>query len=118
MAFFVTTAFVVLGVAAHYLRQGRFADEGVTMHNDGLGLLALLVPLQIVIGDLHGLNTLEHQPAKIAAMEANWDTQARMPAAALRHAGRERRAQPLRDRDPRSSVASILTHDWTAWSAA
>jgi cytochrome d ubiquinol oxidase subunit I len=41
--------------------------------------MALLVPLQVVVGDLHGLNTLEHQPVKIAAMEANWETQARMP---------------------------------------
>src|SRR5258707_68952 len=39
----------------------------------------VLVPLQIPHGDRHGLNTLEHQPAKIAAMEANWETQARMP---------------------------------------
>ena len=49
------------------------------MQKMGLGLLAVLVPLQILAGDLHGLNTLEHQPAKIAAMEANWETQARMP---------------------------------------
>jgi len=43
------------------------------------GLLTLLVPLQMVLGDLHGLNTREHQPAKLAAMEANWETQSRMP---------------------------------------
>jgi cytochrome d ubiquinol oxidase subunit I len=49
------------------------------MQKMGLGLLAVIVPLQIVVGDLHGLNTLEHQPAKLAAMEANWETQARMP---------------------------------------
>ena len=39
----------------------------------------MLVPLQIVLGDLHGLNTLEHQPAKLAAIEAHWDTEARVP---------------------------------------
>ena len=38
------------------------------MQKMGLGLLAVLVPLQILVGDLHGLNTLEHQPAKLAAM--------------------------------------------------
>ena len=39
-----------------------------------LSLLVWLAPLQLVIGDLHGLNTLEHQPAKIAAIEAHWET--------------------------------------------
>ena len=38
------------------------------------GLLAVLAPLQVLLGDLHGLNTLKHQPIKIAAMEAHWDT--------------------------------------------
>jgi cytochrome d ubiquinol oxidase subunit I len=79
LAFFITTAFAVIGVAAYHLRHGRHADEGVLMQKMGFGLLALLVPLQIVAGDLHGLNTLEHQPAKLAAMEANWETRARMP---------------------------------------
>ena len=79
MAFFITTAFVVIGVAAYHLRHGRHAEESLTMQKMGLGLLAVLVPLQVLVGDLHGLNTLEHQPAKIAAIEANWETQARMP---------------------------------------
>lgn len=78
-AFFITTALVVVGVAASYLRQSRFVEESLTMQKMGLGLLALIVPLQIIIGDQHGLNTLEHQPVKIAAMEANWETQSHMP---------------------------------------
>jgi cytochrome d ubiquinol oxidase subunit I len=44
-----------------------------------LWLLSVLVPLQIFIGDLHGLNTLEHQPAKLAAIEAHWETASRVP---------------------------------------
>lgn len=79
MAFFITTAFVVVGVGGYYLRQSRFVEESLTMQKMGFGLLALLVPLQVLIGDFHGLNTLEHQPEKIAAMEANWETQAHMP---------------------------------------
>jgi cytochrome d ubiquinol oxidase subunit I len=39
----------------------------------GLGMVAILAPLQIVVGDFHGLNTLKHQPAKVAAIEAHWD---------------------------------------------
>ena len=79
MAFFITTALVVIGVAAWHLRRGRHAEESLVMQKMGLGLLAVLVPLQIVAGDQHGLNTLEHQPAKLAAIEANWERQARMP---------------------------------------
>lgn len=79
VAFFITTAFVVIGVAAYHLRAGRAVAESKMMQTMGFGLLTVLVPLQIFLGDLHGLNTQEHQPAKIAAMEANWTTQARMP---------------------------------------
>jgi cytochrome d ubiquinol oxidase subunit I len=45
----------------------------------GLTLAAVLIPLQIVAGDLHGLNTLQHQPQKIAAMEGIWDTERGAP---------------------------------------
>jgi cytochrome d ubiquinol oxidase subunit I len=79
MAFFITTAFVVAGVAAYHLRAGRFPEDDTVMLKMAFGLLVLLVPLQVVIGDLHGLNTLEYQPVKIAAIEANWETQARAP---------------------------------------
>ena len=41
-----------------------------------LWMAAIVAPAQIVMGDIHGLNTLEHQPAKIAAMEGNWETTA------------------------------------------
>lgn len=79
VGFFITTAFVVIGVAAFHLRAGRAVPESRMMQTMGFGLLTLLVPLQIFLGDQHGLNTLEYQPAKIAAIEANWETQARMP---------------------------------------
>jgi len=79
VAFYITTAFVVIGVGAYYLRRDRHVEESVTMQKMGLGLMAILVPLQVYIGDLHGLNSLEHQPAKIAAVEANWETRPRMP---------------------------------------
>ena len=74
VAFYVTTGFVVLGVGAYLMRRGRFFDEGRIMVSMTLWLLTVLVPLQMVIGDLHGLNTREHQPAKLAAIEARWET--------------------------------------------
>src|SRR5262245_34129273 len=64
-AFFVTTGFVVIGVGAYLLRRGTYVEEGRTMLSMTLWLLTVLVPLQIVIGDHHGLNTLAHQPAKL-----------------------------------------------------
>jgi cytochrome bd ubiquinol oxidase subunit I len=77
--FYVTTGFAVLGVAAWLLRSGRFAAEARIMMSMTLWLLSVLVPLQIVIGDFHGLNTLEHQPAKLAAIEARWETARGVP---------------------------------------
>src|SRR5215471_5714996 len=79
VGFFVTTGFVVLGVGAYLVRCEPSAAEGRTMLSMTLWLLTVLVPLQILIGDLHGLNTREHQPAKLAAIEARWDTDRRVP---------------------------------------
>jgi cytochrome d ubiquinol oxidase subunit I len=81
VAFYITTGFMVLGVGAYFLRRGRSLKEGRLMLSMTLGLLAVLVPVQIFIGDQHGLNTREHQPAKLAAIEAHWTTEARMPLA-------------------------------------
>ncbi|MBX6425024.1 MAG: cytochrome ubiquinol oxidase subunit I [Variibacter sp.] len=72
-AAYLTTAFCVLAVGARYLLAARHEEEARTMVRMAVGLLAILAPLQLLIGDLHGLNTLEHQPIKIAAMEAHWD---------------------------------------------
>ena len=80
-AFYVTTGFVVLAVGAWLIRKKTFAAEGRVMLTTTLTLLAVLVPLQILLGDMHGLNTLEHQPAKLAAIEAHWDREARAPLA-------------------------------------
>ena len=74
LAFYITSAFVVLGVGAYTVQRGRFADEGRVMVTTALSLLTVLVPLQLIVGDQHGLNTLQYQPAKIAAIEARWDT--------------------------------------------
>jgi cytochrome bd ubiquinol oxidase subunit I len=72
-AAYLTTSLVVLAVGARYLLAARHLDEGRTMMRMAIGMLAALGPLQLLIGDQHGLNTLQHQPIKIAAMEAHWD---------------------------------------------
>ena len=72
-AAYLTTAFVVIAVGARFLIGERNIAEGRTMLRMGIGLAAVLAPLQLVIGDQHGLNTLKHQPIKVAAMEAHWE---------------------------------------------
>lgn len=79
VACFVTTGFVVLAVAAYLMRQGRYVEEGRKMLSMTFKLLTILVPLQMVIGDQHGLNTREYQPAKLAAIEAHWETGSGIP---------------------------------------
>lgn len=79
VACYLTTALVVVGVSAWYVRRGRWPDHARTGMSMGLGLIAVLAPAQLVIGDLHGLNTFEHQPAKVAAMEGHWETQRGAP---------------------------------------
>jgi Cytochrome bd-type quinol oxidase, subunit 1 len=73
IAAYLTTAAVVLAVGARYLLQGRFREESRTMLRMAVGMIAIVAPLQLVVGDSHGLNTLRHQPAKVAAIEAHWD---------------------------------------------
>ena len=71
----LTVAFLVAGISAYrWLRQDRTA-EVMSGLKTGIYLAAFLIPLQIVAGDLHGLNTLHYQPAKLAAMEGIWETQ-------------------------------------------
>jgi cytochrome bd-type quinol oxidase subunit 1 len=79
VAFFTTTGFVVLGVGAYLLRHNRSVQEARTMMSMALWLVTVLVPLQMGIGDLHGLNTRKHQPAKLAAIEARWETAKGVP---------------------------------------
>lgn len=79
--FYITTGFVVVAVGAYLVRQTQSVEEGKVMLSTTLWLLTLLVPLQVVLGDLHGLNTLKYQPVKLAAIEAHWNAEARAPLA-------------------------------------
>jgi cytochrome d ubiquinol oxidase subunit I len=75
----LTASFLVAGLSAWRLLQ-EAADAGALRTlRAAVVAAAVLAPLQVVVGDLHGLNTLEHQPAKIAAMEAAWNTQKGAP---------------------------------------
>jgi cytochrome bd ubiquinol oxidase subunit I len=75
----LTCAFLIAGLSAwRWLRNDRGPDVMAALRT-GVVLAAALIPVQIFVGDLHGLNTLQHQPAKVAAMEGNWETRTNVP---------------------------------------
>lgn len=110
-AAYLTTSLVVLAVGARYLLVDAFKVEARTMMRMGVGMLAVLGPVQLLLGDQHGLNTLEHQPAKIAGLEAHWrDTG---PADLVLFALPDEVAQTNRAEIALPHLGSlILTHSW------
>ena len=106
----LTVAFLLCGLSAWQLLRGApGAATGRVMHV-GLTLAALLIPLQLVVGDLHGLNTLHHQPQKIAAMEGVWHTERGAPLLLFAWPDGQARRNDFELAVPK--VASlILTHD-------
>ena len=79
IASLLTAAFLVMGVSAWRMRDRVDGPATMQVFRTGLVMAIVLAPLQILVGDLHGLNTLEHQPAKIAAMEGVWETDTAVP---------------------------------------
>ena len=110
MASFLTGGFVVAGVSAWYLLIRRDEEANRRALSMCLWLLLVLTPAQAVVGDFHGLNTLEHQPTKVAAMEGNWETRSHVPL--LLFAWPDHEAQANRFEIGIPSLASvILKHD-------
>ena len=75
IAAYLTTCFVVGGVGAFYLWKKIHIPHARVMLGMATIMAALVAPMQVVIGDLHGINTLKYQPAKVAAMEGLWETE-------------------------------------------
>ena len=75
IAAYLTTAFVVGGIGAYYLFRGRHVKHARIMFGMAMLMAVFVAPLQPIIGDLHGLNTLKYQPVKVAAMEGLWETE-------------------------------------------
>ncbi|MBL8305472.1 MAG: cytochrome ubiquinol oxidase subunit I [Rubrivivax sp.] len=106
----LTVAFVLAGVSAWQLLKGCANASTPKVLRTGLTLGAVLIPLQIVAGDLHGLNTLKHQPQKIAAMEGIWQTQRGAPLLLFAVPDAEERQNHFEIGIPRGA-ALILKHD-------
>jgi cytochrome d ubiquinol oxidase subunit I len=75
----LTVSFLIAGISAYRWRRGDTGDSVRKALTASIIAAAALIPVQIFAGDQHGLNTLAHQPAKVAAMEANWDTRSNVP---------------------------------------
>src|SRR5919109_4364346 len=106
----ITATFLVAGLSAWRLLRSPQDPSAQKTLRFGARLAALLVPLQIVVGDLHGLNTLEHQPAKIAALEALWKTEkgAALTLFALINEDEKRNDYAV---EIPKALSLILTHD-------
>jgi cytochrome d ubiquinol oxidase subunit I len=79
MASTLTVAFLLAGISAWRWLRGDRAPSVMAVLRTGVVMAAIGAPTQAFLGDLHGLNTLEHQPAKVAAMEGNWETRPGVP---------------------------------------
>lgn len=79
LAAFLTTCFVIGGISATYLLRNRHREGAELMLKLAIGFAAITVPLQILVGDLHGLEVREYQPMKLAAIEGHWETRRGAP---------------------------------------
>lgn len=110
MASFLTAAFLVAGVSAYRWLRGDRGPAVLAALRTGVFLAAGLIPVQIIAGDFHGLNTLHHQPAKVAAMEGLWETEKGAPAVLFGIPDTEARKNHFEIAIPK--LASIyLTHE-------
>ena len=107
----LTVAFLVAGLSAYRWARGDRAPDVAAALRTGVLLAAVLIPVQIFVGDQHGLNTLEHQPAKIAAMEGIWgEGEAGAPALIFAWPNEVERRNDYAIGVP-GLAALILTHD-------
>ncbi len=111
VASLLTASFFVAGVSAWRVLKG--VDGPATKKVLKVAIIAatFLTPVQILIGDLHGLNTLEHQPAKVAAMEGVWDTQNGAALTLFGFPDEEARTTHAAIKIPKLA-SFVLTHDW------
>jgi len=111
IAAYIAGAFVVIGVSGFYLWQRRHIEIGRTGLSIALWMSLVLVPLQLVVGDLHGRNTLRYQPIKVAAMEGDWDTRHGQPMVLFAWPDEAAERNEYAVEVPRLG-SLILTHDW------
>ena len=111
LACLITAAFLVTGISSWRMVQKVDGPATVKVFRTGVFLAMILTPLQLFVGDLHGLNTFEHQPAKVAAIEGVWETEKGAPLLLFAWPNEETRSNDFAVGIPRMA-SLILTHDW------
>lgn len=111
LAAYLTTAFVVGAVAAHHLLRDRANAAARLMFSMAMWMAVVVTPLQILAGDAHGLNTLEHQPMKIAVMEGHYETKSGAPLILFGWPDHANEKVHAAIEVPKLG-SYILTHDW------
>ena len=113
VAAFLATALMVGAAGAWHLLRGHATPAIRTMFSMSLWMVLLLAPVQAIIGDFHGLNTLKHQPAKLAAIEGHWENQpgAALPLLLFGWPDMEREETRYALAIPRLG-SLVLTHSW------
>ncbi|MCK9992841.1 MAG: cytochrome bd ubiquinol oxidase subunit I [Alphaproteobacteria bacterium] len=110
-ASYLTTSFAVAGISAWYLLKDRQRDIARASFSLAMGMALVLAPLQLVIGDFHGLNTLKYQPLKIAALEGRWETERGAPLTLFAVPDMKAETNYFPVEVPRLG-SLILTHAW------
>lgn len=110
IASLLTSAFLVSGVSAWRARKNVDGPATWKVIKTGMIMAAILAPLQVFVGDLHGLNTLKHQPAKIAAMEGIWETERGAELTLFGFPDEDARKTHFKIAIPKAA-SLILTHD-------
>ncbi len=107
----LTASFLLAGISAYRWLKGDRAKDVLAALRTGVMVAAVSIPVQIWVGDMHGLNTLHHQPAKLAAMEGIWETQQGVPAVLFAIPDQATQSNKYEIAIPK--LASFyLTHDW------
>ena len=107
----LTGSFLLAGISAYRWLKGDRAKDVMASLRTGITVAAVLIPVQIFVGDMHGLNTLHYQPAKLAAMEGIWETQTGVPAVLFAIPDQATQSNKYEIAIPK--LASFyLTHDW------
>ena len=106
----LTAAFLMAGLSAYRQLLGDSTRQVSVALKTGVFMAAILIPFQIVAGDMHGLNTLEHQPQKVAAMEGVWETEQGAPLLLFAVPDEQTRSNRFTIGIPKMA-SFILTHD-------
>ncbi|MGN6790447.1 MAG: cytochrome ubiquinol oxidase subunit I [Rhodanobacteraceae bacterium] len=112
LAAFLTTAFMIGGISAYYLLRNRFIEKATLCLKAALVFVAIVAPLQIIVGDMSGQEVAHNQPAKLAALEGIWDSGGNVPWTVFAIPDEDAQRNDFALDIPHAG-SLILTHSWS-----